>query len=79
MSALAYILIQVEHSKIDIVSGRLMKFKQVSDVHHLYGEYDIIVRIEAEDMAALQDFIQLNIRKIKEIKATQTLIASDVI
>ena len=56
-----------------------MKFKQVSDVHHLYGEYDIIVRIEAEDMAALQDFIQLNIRKIKEIKATQTLIASDVI
>lgn len=78
MPALAYMLIQVEHGKIKGVSRKLMRFKQVTDVHNLYGEYDIIARIEAADMAGLQDFIQLKIRPIKEIRSTETLLASDV-
>lgn len=78
MPSLAYMLIQVEHGTIDNVSQRLMKFKQITDLHHLYGEYDIIAKIEVQNPAALQDFIATNIRKIKQIKATETLITSDV-
>lgn len=78
MPALAYMLIQVEHSTIDKVSQRLMKFKEITDLHHLYGEYDIIAKIEAENTAVLRDFIAKKIRPIKQIKATETLIASDV-
>lgn len=78
MPALAYMLIQVEHSTIDKVSQRLMKFKEITDLHHLYGEFDIIAKIKAENQAHLQDFITNKIRKIKQIKTTQTLITSDI-
>ena len=79
MPALAYMLIQVEHGTIDNVSQRLMKFRQITDIHHLYGEYDIIVKVKAQNPAALQDFIVKKIRKIKQINATETLITSDVL
>jgi len=78
MPALAYMLIQVEHGTIDKVSQRLMKFKEISDLHHLYGEFDIIVKVETDNSAHLQDFVANKIRPIKNIKSTQTLITSDV-
>ncbi len=78
MPALAYMLVQVEHGTIDKVSQKLMKFKEISDLHHLYGEFDIIVKVEADSPAHLQDFVANKIRPIKNIRSTQTLITSDV-
>lgn len=78
MPSLAYMLIQVEHGTIDKVSQQLMKFKEITDLHHLYGEFDIIARIEVENPAQLQDFVARKIRPIKLIRATETMIASDV-
>lgn len=78
MPALAYILVLVEHGKISNVAEQLLKFDEVKELHELYGEFDIIAKIEATDMASLKDFIEKRIRPIKEIRETQTLIASDV-
>jgi DNA-binding Lrp family transcriptional regulator len=78
MPALAYVLIQVSHGKIDLISKRLIKYKEVTDIHQLYGEFDIIITAEAANSAKLQDFIANKLRPVKDIKTTQTLIASDV-
>ena len=78
MPALAYVLIQVNHGKMDLVSKRLMKYKEVTDIHHLYGEFDIIIQLETANSAKLQDFIARKLRPVRDIKTTQTLVASDV-
>lgn len=78
MPALAYILVQVEHGAIDQVSQKIVKFKEITDMHHLYGEFDIILKIETDSMAHLQDFVAKKLRPIKQIKSTETLVTSDV-
>ncbi|RLE45061.1 Lrp/AsnC family transcriptional regulator, partial [Candidatus Woesearchaeota archaeon] len=55
-----------------------LRFKEVKEIHTLYGEFDIIIKIEAPNMAKLQDFIANKIRPIRDITSTETLIASDV-
>ncbi|MBW3020929.1 Lrp/AsnC ligand binding domain-containing protein, partial [Candidatus Woesearchaeota archaeon] len=52
--------------------------KQVTEVHELYGQWEIILKIETAEMADLQDFINNVIRADKDIQGTETLIVSDV-
>ena len=78
MSALVYILIVVKYGTKKDVSQKLIRFKEIENVHELYGEYDIIVKVRAATMEKLEDFIQNNIRKISEIEGTQTLVVSDI-
>ena len=76
--ALAYILIITKYGQKKTVSNQLLKFQEIEDIHEIYGEYDIIIKISAPDMKKLEAFIQNNIRTIKDIQGTQTLIVSDV-
>ncbi len=77
-NALVYILILAKYGKKKTVANKLLKFKQIEDVHELYGQYDIIVKVSASDMKKLEDFIQNNIRTMKDIQGTQTLVVSDI-
>jgi len=74
----AYMLILTMYGKKKDVANRLIKFKQVENVHELYGQYDIIAKIRASSLRELEDFIQQNIRAMKDIERTETLIVSDV-
>ena len=76
--SLVYILIVTKYGKKKDVSNKLLKFPEIEDVHELYGQYDIIIKVSAPDMKRLEDFIQKNIRSIKEIEGTQTLVVSDI-
>ena len=78
MPALAYVLMLVEHGKMNDVAKKLLALDEVKELHELYGEFDIIAKVETNDMASLKDFIEKKIRPIKEIRETETLIASDV-
>lgn len=77
MAAAAYMLITTAHGKIDEVSERLMKFKEIDDIHQIYGPWDIIVKIKTKTMADLRDFLE-KVRQVKDVTGTETLIASDV-
>ncbi|MBW2965497.1 Lrp/AsnC ligand binding domain-containing protein [Candidatus Woesearchaeota archaeon] len=76
--ALAYMLIITKYGKKKTVSNKLLKFKEIEDIHEVYGEYDIVIKLSAPDMRKLEDFIQNNIRTIKDIQGTQTLVVSDI-
>lgn len=53
---------------IDLVSGRWM----------LFGEYDLIAKIQADDEAALTRCIVEQVRVISGIKDTKTLIGTEL-
>ena len=77
-NALAYILIITKYGKKKTVANQLLRLKQIEDIHELYGQYDIIIKVNASDIKKLEDFIQNNIRTMKDIEGTQTLVVSDI-
>jgi len=48
---------------------------EVKDVSVVYGEYDIVAKIEKESMEALQDFLIKKVRAMDEVERTSTMIS----
>ncbi len=78
MTQVVYMLLTTKYGKEREVSEYLMKFEEVEDVHILYGQFDIIMKIKSQDMKHIEDFILNQVRTNKDIESTETLIASDV-
>lgn len=73
-----YMLVNTKYGKKKKVAKKLSKFKQIERVHELYGQFDIIIKIKESTRRKLEDFIQKNIRSLKDIKSTETLVVADV-
>ena len=71
---MAYILIVTDIGKEYEVVQEL-KIKAISEAKAVYGEFDIITRIESIDLRALDDAVT-KLRKIPSIVRTMTLISS---
>ena len=71
----AYVVATVKLGFEHKVAMEIRKMKEVTEVLVTYGPWDIIARIEAETLGHL-DKIITDIRQIKEIKQTSTLIGS---
>jgi len=68
-----FVLIHVTPTHEYEVFNKLSKLKEVIELHPLFGEYDLIAKIEAEDY---EDIGQVIIQKIKTIEGiidTKTL------
>ncbi|RLI68224.1 Lrp/AsnC family transcriptional regulator [Candidatus Heimdallarchaeota archaeon] len=70
----AYILFVVEPGSENKVADKLIKRKGVKDISVVYGEYDLIAKLEVESMSGLQDFV-ISVRKNSSVKRTTTMIA----
>jgi len=70
----AYILMVVESGAKEKVEKELRKDEAVKDINIVYGEYDIILKIQVPEMQDLQKFIIKKIRNIKEVERTSTMI-----
>ncbi len=69
----AYILIGCElGSENDIVS-KLSKMDKVKDARIVYGDYDIVVEVETETEAQMDNIITKKIRKLDKVRSTMTL------
>ena len=60
------------------VAKKLLELNEIENLHILLGEFDLIAKIKSENNLTLQAFLLDKIRKIKDIRLTHTLIASDV-
>jgi len=78
MSALVYMLIVTKYGTKKGVSTRLLRHSEIENIHELYGQYDLIVKIRAGDIKKLEEFIEKNIRVMPEIQRTETLVVSDI-
>ncbi|NJE07494.1 Lrp/AsnC family transcriptional regulator [Thermococcus sp. M39] len=73
---IVFILIIVRSGDENKVIEKLKGHPMVKEVYKVYGEYDMIVKIEAEDINELDDFRNKVLGKIREMVMSETLIAS---
>ncbi len=70
---LAFVLIQTKPQMEHAVYNKLVKIKDIIEVHPLFGEYDLITKIEAKDFDTLGKIVVNKIRNIEGVKDTKTL------
>jgi len=70
---LAYILLITKPMFEHEVYHALYIAEEISEVYPLFGEYDLICKIEAEDGEAIQKIIVEKIKSIDGVICTKTL------
>jgi len=73
----AFVLFKIEPTKERGVYLTLSENESVAEVHVLYGEYDLLVRVSLEDAKALTGMLMQEFRQITGVRETQTMIAVD--
>jgi DNA-binding Lrp family transcriptional regulator len=71
--AIGYILINTAPAHEHEVYTKLSKVQEIVEVHPLFGEFDLIAKIEAEDFEKLGELVVEKIRSIKGVIDTKTL------
>lgn len=70
----AFVAIHCETGKESPVIRKLMEIKGVSEVTGVLGLYDVIIKVEANDSATLEQTITKYVRKVPHVLTTMTLI-----
>jgi DNA-binding Lrp family transcriptional regulator len=70
----AFVLINSEVGKEKEILEIVKKIPFVVEASAVYGVYDLIIRIEADDLDTLKSIVSKNIRTIDDIIKTFTMI-----
>ena len=70
----ALLTISPLHEKI--VYEKLKAIPEIIEIHPLFGEYDILVKIECRDIDTIGEVVIKKIRSLKGIVDTKTLIGT---
>ena len=70
---IGFVLMHVSPSHEHEVFNKLSKIPEIIELHPLFGEYDLIAKIEAEDYESIGQIIIHKIRTIDGIIDTKTL------
>ena len=73
---IAYVQIALENANEVDIKDQLKVFPEVKDVHILFGEWDLMIKLEVESPEALAAFVMDHVRPIEGIKLTSTLIVA---
>lgn len=69
----AYILISCEIGTENDIVSQIKKIGEISSVIITYGNYDIVVEIEASTPKQMDELITSKIRKLSKVRSTITL------
>jgi DNA-binding Lrp family transcriptional regulator len=71
--AVGFVLISTAPQKEHDVYNTLLKVSEIVELHPLFGEYDLIAKLEAADFDTLGHVIVNKIRSIDGVVDTKTL------
>lgn len=71
--AVGFVLIGTEPKKEREVYDYLLKIEEVVELYPLFGEYDLIAKVEAEDYETIGEVVVAKIRSIEGVRTTKTL------
>ncbi len=74
---LAYIMVRVDAGAERDVLGQLKGMSEVKDAHVIYGEWDLILKIDVKSVEDITAFVVDKLRKIKSVKLTSTMIVAE--
>ena len=70
----AYIMMNIETGSEEQVCNTLQTYPEVKEIAVIYGEYDAVIKVEAENMKKLDSFIIERLRAIPNIFLTATML-----
>ncbi len=70
----AYVLINCDLGSEESIINEIRKIAGVEEIHGVYGVYDVIVKVKADDMEKLREIITWRIRRIEKVRSTLTMI-----
>ncbi len=73
--AIAYVLINCDLGYEEQIIEELKHLSDVKEVHGTFGAYDIVAKVESDQITTLRETITWKIRKIDSIRSTLTLMA----
>jgi len=74
---ISYTLARVKPAQDVVVYEVVKGLSSVKEVITTYGEFDLIIKIEVDSLAALDDFVFNKLRVIDGIDSTTTLISAN--
>lgn len=75
--AIGYVLINVQPGMEFEAYSNIKDMENVTDATLLFGDYDILVKIEAEDMGVIAKTVVENIRQVPGVHDTKTLAGAE--
>ncbi len=66
-------MISTAPAKEHQVYNELLKIKEIVELHPLFGEYDLIAKIDAKDLDELGKIVVEQVRSIDGVADTKTL------
>ena len=76
--ATGYVLVNVEPGMEFSVFETVKEFDKVADATLLFGDYDIIIKVIAEDMSTIAAFVVENVRQVEGVLDTKTLAGAEI-
>ena len=74
----SYLLFLVDVGDEHDVASELKRFPGVTEAQVVYGEFDVVARVELGDIALLDEIVTMA-RKLPGVTRTSTLISSGII
>ncbi|MCC6017632.1 MAG: Lrp/AsnC family transcriptional regulator [Candidatus Verstraetearchaeota archaeon] len=72
--SMAFVLINTEIGAEREVAKEIIQIEGVEEAYVIYGVYDIIAKVRAENIDKLKEIITLKIRKMSKVRSTLTMI-----
>ncbi len=72
-TAIGFVLIDIEPTREKEVYEKLLKIDHIVELYPLFGEYDLIAKVEADSYDAIGKLVVSKIRSVEGVKATKTL------
>jgi DNA-binding Lrp family transcriptional regulator len=73
----AYVMLNCELGAETAIIEQLKELEQVVDVFETIGTHDMMVKLQAENFEKIREIVSWNIQKLKNVRATSTLIKKD--
>ncbi len=73
---MAYVLIATATGKELSVLESIRHLPELSEAHQLFGQYDIIARMETDDYDKLCDVVLQKVRSVQGVSGSRTLICA---
>ena len=76
MAVFAYIFLTVTSGSERDVCKKLSKYEEVVELNEVYGEYDVILGVQVEELESLDRFITEEVRSIPNVILTYTMVVA---
>ena len=74
---LAYIMVRIDAGSERAVLSQVESLSEVKESHIIYGEWDIVMKINVANVEEITAFVVDKLRKIKSVKLTSTMIVAE--